>query len=522
MASHTREGKGYRLFKTTYRDRQGKTRQAAKWYVEFRDHLETVRRLPVFTSKAASDELGRNLVKLVAYHRASGGQMDPALTSWLGLLPALIKTKLAEIGLVDPRHIMTSKSLEDHLDDFKAKMIADDCGSEHVHDTIRLIKLVLDACGFRFPNEIEADAVNRFVVGLRKQGKSTRRINAYLTAVKGFTRWLATQGKIPSDPLTTIKKGNVTSDRRYERRPFTVDEFRWLTATSYDAMTRYGMTGPERALLYSVAVQTGLRSNELRSLTAGQCNLHRDQPTVTCKAKASKNSKDAHQHVRPETAEELRDLVVTKAPTAPVFKMPHESKVAEMLRADLREARDAWIAETAHDPQEQARRRESDFLSSRDAEDRRLDFHALRYTTGAWLAMAGVHPRKIQRVMRHSTITLTMDTYGHLFPGEEAETVAFFPNMTTKPSEPAKATGTLGPCEGEDVLALRLAPMKRSEQPERGAGGRSSNNEGRSRNLRKTLRTAAFDGVTRGSNNKDSRSAACPSGPRERIANPLA
>ncbi len=35
-----------RVFKATYRDRKGKVCESAKWYVEFRDHLERVRRLP--------------------------------------------------------------------------------------------------------------------------------------------------------------------------------------------------------------------------------------------------------------------------------------------------------------------------------------------------------------------------------------------------------------------------------------------------------------------------------------------
>ena len=33
----------------------------------------------------------------------------------------------------------------------------------------------------------------------------------------------------------------------------------------------------------------------------------------------------------------------------------------------------------------------------------------------------GDHPKTVQSVMRHSTITLTMDSYGHLLPGAEAE-----------------------------------------------------------------------------------------------------
>jgi integrase len=45
------------------------------------------------------------------------------------------------------------------------------------------------------------------------------------------------------------------------------------------------------------------------------------------------------------------------------------------------------------------------------------------------LAMAGAHPKAVQAIMRHSTIVLTMDTYGHLFPGQEAETISRLPRM---------------------------------------------------------------------------------------------
>jgi len=33
---------------------------------------------------------------------------------------------------------------------------------------------------------------------------------------------------------------------------------------------------------------------------------------------------------------------------------------------------------------------------------------------------AGGHPKVIQRVMRHGTVTLTMDRYTHVFKGDEA------------------------------------------------------------------------------------------------------
>ncbi len=63
---------------------------------------------------------------------------------------------------------------------------------------------------------------------------------------------------------------------------------------------------------------------------------------------------------------------------------------------------------------------------------------------GAWLAMTGAHPKVIQSVMRHSSITLTMDTYGHLFPGQEADAVARLPLMLGELRQ-MQATGTDGP-----------------------------------------------------------------------------
>jgi hypothetical protein len=115
---------GFRLFKTTYRDRRGRWRKATRWYVEFRDHLSTVRRLPAFTSRAASDELGRNLVKLVAYHKGTGGQVDPALTGWLGGLPQKTRNKLAEIGLLSAERVGAGKLLADHITNWHASLIA--------------------------------------------------------------------------------------------------------------------------------------------------------------------------------------------------------------------------------------------------------------------------------------------------------------------------------------------------------------------------------------------------------------
>jgi hypothetical protein len=120
--------------------------------------------------------------------------------------------------------------------------------------------------------------------------------------------------------------------------------------------------------------------------------------------------------------------------------------------------RRAWLEAVKHDPQDRIRREQSDFLSQVDHEGAVFDFHALRHTCGSWLAMAGEHPKVVQTVMRHSSIVLTMDTYGHLFPGQEADAVGRLRDMLAHPPNKLRATGT------DDVPIDAPEPAQRQAQ----------------------------------------------------------
>jgi integrase len=52
-----------------------------------------------------------------------------------------------------------------------------------------------------------------------------------------------------------------------------------------------------------------------------------------------------------------------------------------------------------------------------------LRFHELRHTAAAIAIQAGAHPKAIQARLGHSSITVTLDRYGHLMPGTD-QTVA--------------------------------------------------------------------------------------------------
>ena len=111
-----------------------------------------------------------------------------------------------------------------------------------------------------------------------------------------------------------------------------------------------------------------------------------------------------------QLTEQLGQLVKRKMPKALVFQPNSRTEMARVLRADVADARRLWL-ET--DPDADA---ESDFLQSPAADGTVIDFHCLRHTCGAWLAMRGVPLSEVRAVMRHSSITLTVDSYGHLAP----------------------------------------------------------------------------------------------------------
>ena len=58
---------------------------------------------------------------------------------------------------------------------------------------------------------------------------------------------------------------------------------------------------------------------------------------------------------------------------------------------------------------------------------RTVDVHCLRHTFATLLARNGVSPSVAQRLMRHSDIRLTMNTYTHLDLADTAGAVAALP-----------------------------------------------------------------------------------------------
>jgi integrase len=408
-----------RVFKTSYRDKNGEKKMVAKWWIELRDHLQTVRRFPAFEDKRQSEALGRQIQKLINYKM--GGEIpDAGLAQWLENIPKKLSQRFEKIGLLDSRRLAAGVPLQDHLEDFQQSLSAKGNTKEHVKLVTTRAKRTIQDCKFMSLSDISASRVERHLADLRDNGNgiSAQTSNFYLAAIKQFCRWAVQDRRLTESPVQHLKGLNVRTDRRHDRRALEPDEIRRLLEATQSGPDCMGATGPERALLYQVAIETGLRAGELRSLTVSSFDL--DNCTVCLEAEHSKHRREDILPLRVDTAELLKTFLGGKLPIALAFRVP--DKPAKMLRADLAEAGIQYV----------------------DDSGRYVDFHSLRHTTGSLLAASGVHPAVAQRLMRHCDISLTMNKYTHIFAGQESEAIAGLPDLSlpSRDKQEAKATGT--------------------------------------------------------------------------------
>jgi len=417
------------VFKATYRDRNRIRKQLAKWYVSFLGPDGIERRLPGYKNKKASAGFGRKLEQLSAIV-ASREPLPRELAAWLESLPVATAEKLRKWGMLTGGQACAGKTLSEQLHDWQAFLTARGNTLQYVGMKISRTRKIFDGCRFSYFGDIEAARVMNYLAGLRDNGNgiSAQTSNFYLQAAKQFCRWMCREGRASANVLEYLEGLNVRADRRHDRRALDVEEIRHLLAAAECGPTIQGLAGPSRALLYRLAVESGLRAAELASLTRESLRLNIDPPTVTVAAGYSKSRREDTLPLRPDTAADLRRLAAITPAGGRLFSLHKYPRYSVMIRADLQAAREQWIA-AAGDEAERQRREETDFLTFEDSAGRYADFHALRHTAGSLLADAGVHPRVAQSLLRHSDINLTLSRYSHVYAGQEVDALAKLPDF---------------------------------------------------------------------------------------------
>ena len=109
-----------RVFRSSYRAKDGQQKQITRWCIELRDHLERQRRFSGFRDKRQSEALGRQIERLVNC-RMGDGQLDAQLLHWLEAIPSRLRSRFVKCGLIEPHKAAAGRQLPELREPFTSK-----------------------------------------------------------------------------------------------------------------------------------------------------------------------------------------------------------------------------------------------------------------------------------------------------------------------------------------------------------------------------------------------------------------
>jgi integrase len=303
-------------------------------------------------------------------------------------------------------------------------------GTEYASACRRKVRDTLQ--GLNMPQQITALAVDENIKFLRKVGVaqpagSKRRRKPYtpqscndcLAKTKQFCSWLVKQGGMRVNPLVAMQgftREVVSANRAHPRGVLTLEQQRaLLEKTAASTATRGGMTGKQRADLYRLVLQTGLRAYEAASLRVHWFDLA--ERTLTLPVDVVKTRREDVIFLRADLIPVIERNTKGKAPTDYLFPHVHEDSLVDLLREDLKAAEIATVT-----------------LSQKH-----IDFYSLRHTYGTEMSKIVKTP-VLQQLMRHKSVQTTLKYYVHIDMNDAASAVDLGPVLDA-PRPMLKAAG---------------------------------------------------------------------------------
>jgi len=213
--------------------------------------------------------------------------------------------------------------IADHFTAYLARQQSSGVSKRHLRDLERVGNRMFRECSMGTLRDIRPEVAERWLAARQSEGMAARTRNIHLQAIRGFCAWCVQTERLASNPLARTAKADEKSDQRRQRRAMTEAEllrllqvarlrplaesgretlaieasereatgkrrkrsnwtYKPLTfeslptaarmarerlASNPDHVEELERTGRERELIYRMLVLTGLRRNELASLS---------------------------------------------------------------------------------------------------------------------------------------------------------------------------------------------------------------------------------------------------------------
>lgn len=449
------------LVKKTYKAADGRTKQCRVWTARW-----------WFRGQAYEKSLGTR-DKEVAYRIA---------------LDLERKSQLRAAGVFDPFEEHRERPVEQHVGDFEATMRGRGVTPQYVHDRMRCLCEMLTATGVRRIGDLDLATTSNWLLSLRRPPRllAARGVNGFVQASRQFAIWLVRTRRLPWNPLEGLRMLNEEEDRRRVRRALTPEEAARLIeaarirplAEATAQRVRAGVTrgesqrlaalGEFRALLYALAMGTGLRRGELSRLRWADADLECGFVHVT--AASAKSRKEQRVELHPRLIEALKARRPAVFDPAALVVPPCMFPSTRSFHADLVAAGLATEERISLPTPTKSGTTFKRRWSTADATGRIIDFHALRTTFVTWLSVTGAHPRTAQALARHSTLELTMKVYTDVRQLDLRAAIHRLPLPTLRAVAPDDGVARSGPApvngQPSPPLLIRQTPERDGRAPE--------------------------------------------------------
>lgn len=279
------------------------------------------------------------------------------------------------------------------LDDLRAGHITNRSGDPYkpsaIRDYERNLRLrILPPLGHLRLREVTVRDLQRVVDDLVRKGLASATISSAITPVGALYRRAVARGDATANPTVGIEKPAVRCKVRQVVPP-------------KDAEAMLAALEPTERALWATAMYAGLRRGELIGLrredidlAAGVLRVERGWDMVEAREIPPKSRQGRR---RVPIAAVLRDHLdqhlLTIEDGGPLFGTPN------------------WIARTNDRVRERWQERGLPVLT----------LHEARHTYASFGIAAGLNPKTLSVYMGHANIGITLNLYGHLFPGSETE-----------------------------------------------------------------------------------------------------
>ncbi len=348
------------------------------------------------------------------------GFTDKGLTDQLaGKLET--EARLRKTGMIDVEQernaTIKNAPIAVQLGAFKESLA--DNSPHHVKVTMLRINRIVEGTEFKTLADINVEAMQTYLRSLRKKiDLSHRTYNHYVQAMDSFCNWCVGTHRLVANPIRGLERLNAETDIRHPRRALTPDEVSRLVNATRNSGKNVQMLSPElRARAYLFSYLTGLRKQEMASLTATSFRLDETPAIVTVAAKSSKHRRKDVLPLHPKLVVMLRGWLSGLKPADYLFPMLGKKKLSFAIERDLKRAGIPYKTEEGI-----------------------ADFHAAgRHTYITQLLRSGASLPEAKELARHTDIKMTM-RYTHIGIADQAKAIGNLPMPKTDPKPRPRQT----------------------------------------------------------------------------------